>query len=375
MLAAVRQMPKNRLLPLDALRGLIMIVMALDHANAFIAHAHPPPEFWSGSFPTYRYAIFFLTRLVTHLAAPGFFFLMGAGMALFADSRRRLGWTEGAIVQHFVVRGVILILLQLFVENPAWQIASILNGGGRVFPVYLGVLYGLGGAMILAAGLQLAPTTLLAALSLALMLYPELNIRFARGTTSLIWVGLLLVPTRNETVTVYYPVLAWLGLAGFGLLFGRWLLKDRASAYRRSALIGMTMLILFVILRDVGGFGNIRSVAADEDWIAFFNVVKYPPSLVFVLLALGVDLILLSLLARIEGLAQPLAVLGRSPLFFYIAHLYLYGLIGVAAFPNGTGILQMYPVWLAGLAILFAACWAFGRFKLSQPPESVWRFA
>jgi uncharacterized membrane protein len=174
---------------------------------------------------------------------------------------------------------------------------------------------------------------------------------------------------------VYYPVLAWLGLAGFGLLFGRWLLKDRASAYRRSALIGMTMLILFVILRDVGGFGNIRSVAADEDWIAFFNVVKYPPSLVFVLLALGVDLILLSLLARIEGLAQPLAVLGRSPLFFYIAHLYLYGLIGVAAFPNGTGILQMYPVWLAGLAILFAACWAFGRFKLSQPPESVWRFA
>jgi hypothetical protein len=92
-------------------------------------------------------------------------------------------------------------------------------------------------------------------------------------------------------------------------------------------------------------------------------------------MSLGADLILLTLLARAERLAQPLAIFGRSPLFFYIAHLGLYGLIGVAAFPAGTGILQMYPVWLAGLAILFAACWAFGRFKLSQPPESVWRFA
>jgi uncharacterized membrane protein len=295
-------------------------------------------------------------------------------MTLFADSRRRMGWTEGAIVQHFVVRGALLILLQLFVENPAWQIASILNGGGRVFPVYLGVLYGLGGAMILAAGLQLAPTTLLAALSLALMLYPELIIRFVRGATASTLVNLLLVPASNEAMTVYYPVLAWLGLTGFGLLFGRRLLRERAEVYRRSALIGVAMVASFFVVRFAGGFGNIRA-AAGEGWISFLNVVKYPPSLAFVLMSLGADLILLTLLARAERLAQPLAIFGRSPLFFYIAHLGLYGLIGVAAFPAGTGILQMYPVWLAGLAILFAACWAFGRFKLSQPPESVWRFA
>ncbi len=372
-------MSPHRLQPLDALRGFIMIVMALDHANAFIAHAHPPPEFWSGSFPTYRYAIFFLTRLVTHLAAPGFFFLMGAGMTLFADSRRRMGWTEGSILQYFVVRGAILILLQLFVENPAWQIASILNGGGRVFPVYLGVLYGLGGAMILAAGMRFLPTKLLATLSFALMLFPELVIRFARGATASTLIGLLLVPTFNETTTVYYPILAWLGLTGFGLLFGQWLLKDRVGAYRWSALIGAGMLSLFVILRLVGDFGNIRSAAGNDaaggGWIAFLNVVKYPPSLVFVLLALGVDLILLSLFTRVEVLARPLAVWGRSPLFFYVAHLYLYGLIGVAALPSGTGILQMYPVWLLGLVILFVACWAYGKFKQSQPPESLWRFA
>lgn len=351
-----------------------MIVMALDHANAFIAHAHPPPEFWSGSFPTYRYAIFFLTRLVTHLAAPGFFFLMGAGMTLFADSHRRLGWTEGEIVQHFAVRGAVLILLQLFVENPAWQIASILGGGGRVFPVYLGVLYGLGGAMILAAGLRLLPVKFLATLSFALMLSPELIIRFAHGATASTLVGLLLVPTSNETMTVYYPVLAWLGLTGFGLLFGQWLLRDRAGVDRWSGIIGGVMLALFVALRLFNGFGNIRA-AAGEGWIPFLNVVKYPPSLVFVLMALGVDLILLTLLARTGTLARPLAVFGRSPLFFYIAHLGLYGLIGAAAFPGGTSILQMYPAWLAGLVVLFVACWAYGRFKQSQPPESLWRFA
>lgn len=81
----------TRLPPLDALRGLLMAVMALDHANIFVARRHPPPEMWSGPFPRYDDALTFLTRFVTHLAAPGFFFLMGAGMFLFALARRRLG--------------------------------------------------------------------------------------------------------------------------------------------------------------------------------------------------------------------------------------------------------------------------------------------
>src|SRR5438067_9381300 len=108
----------QRLLPLDGLRGLIIIVMALDHANLFIAHEHPPPEFWSGPPPSYTNALAFLTRFATHFAAPGFFFLIGAGMALFAASRRDLGWTEGAIRRHLIARGGLLIALQLLIENP-----------------------------------------------------------------------------------------------------------------------------------------------------------------------------------------------------------------------------------------------------------------
>jgi hypothetical protein len=106
-------------------------------------------------------------------------------------------------------------------------------------------------------------------------------------------------------------------------------------------------------------------------------VVKYPPSIVFIALTLGVDLLLLALLARAgDSLArwgQPLPALGRSPLFFYVAHLYLYGLMGLALGPRGTSIPRMYLFWLLGLAILLPLCWLYGRFKQRRAPESLWR--
>ncbi|HEX5691146.1 MAG TPA: hypothetical protein VFX76_14125, partial [Roseiflexaceae bacterium] len=85
----------------------------------------------------------------------------------------------------------------------------------------------------------------------------------------------------------------------------------------------------------------------------------------------------LAFLARAGGkLARwgaPLLVFGRSPLFFYIAHLYLYGLLGLTFGSRGTGIVRMYPFWLLGLAMLYPLCWLYGRFKLRQPPGSLWR--
>ena len=88
---AEKPVKPSRLLSLDGLRGLIMVLMALDHANHFIAQQHSPGEYWGGPFPAYRDVLPFLTRLVTHLCAPGFFFLMGVSMFLFANSRRKQG--------------------------------------------------------------------------------------------------------------------------------------------------------------------------------------------------------------------------------------------------------------------------------------------
>jgi uncharacterized membrane protein len=111
----------KRLLPLDALRGLIIIFMALDHANYFIAQQHSSGEHWGGPFPAYESALSFLTRLVTHFSAPGFFFLMGVGMLLLAESRRKKGWNEWQITGHFWIRGFVLIMLQILIINPIWK--------------------------------------------------------------------------------------------------------------------------------------------------------------------------------------------------------------------------------------------------------------
>ena len=113
-----------RLPALDTLRGLLMVLMALDHARGFIARDHPS-EFWGMVLPHYEHAVPFITRLVTHLCAPGFFFLLGIGMTLLAESRRRLGWSDGRITGYFLHRGMLLILMQLLIENPAWLVGML----------------------------------------------------------------------------------------------------------------------------------------------------------------------------------------------------------------------------------------------------------
>lgn len=356
-----------------------MIVMALDHANLFIAHGHPRPEFWSGSFPSYSDPLAFFTRAITHLAAPGFFFLMGAGMTLFAVSRRRAGWSDGKIARNLIVRGVILIGMQFVLEDPAW----IWGSGGPFtlwdMPVYLGVLYGLGGAMILGTLLLSLDLRLVLAVSVALISGTEIVLgNFARELSGVGLARLLVMPGTTREFTVYYPILPWLGVTAFGIAFGRMLAQNAEIAYRRALIVGAAFLALFIPLRVLGGFGNLRPPAG-RDLIAFLSVVKYPPSLTFLLLTLGIDLSLLFVLSRralslVTGHLSPLLVFGATPLFFYIAHLYLYGFIGRTFFPQGTGIPGMYPWWLAGLAVLYPLCWLYGKFKAKQPHDSIWRF-
>ncbi len=372
--------PLNRLSPLDALRGLIMIVMALDHANLFIAHGHSRPEMWAGNFPTYTDPLTFFTRAITHLAAPGFFFLMGAGMLLLAASRAKIGWTRAAIARYLLTRGALLILLQLFVENPAWILGT---GGPFTFlamPIYLGVLYGLGGAMILGALLVWLDARVLLAISVALLVGTEIVIRhFAADVLrSTPYAQMFLLPGSTPQFSVLYPILPWFGVTLFGIAFGKWFAENPERAYRRALYFGVAFLMLFVPLRALNGFGNIRPQVG-TGWVAFLNNVKYPPSITFLLLALGIDLSFLFLVSRralslFTHRSSPLSVFGTTPLFFYLAHLYLYGFIGRTFFPQGTGIPAMYPWWIIGLIILYPLCRAYGKFKTTRAPNSVWRF-
>jgi uncharacterized membrane protein len=167
-----------------------------------------------------------------------------------------------------------------------------------------------------------------------------------------------------------------LGFTTFGALFAGWLRNGSRHAYRRALWLGFTFLLVFIALRLLDGFGNIRPRPGDT-WIDFFNVVKYPPSLVFALLTMGMNLVLMWLFSltnpRQQALLRPLIVFGRVPLFFYLLHLFLYAGLGIWLAPEGTDLPVMYLYWLLGLLILYPLCLGYGRLKRIYPSNPLLR--
>lgn len=374
----------GRLFSLDALRGFIIMLMALDHASSFIAKIHYS-EFWGIALPQHMTILSFLTRWITHLCAPGFFFLMGTGMILFSTARLKAGWTKNKIIRFFVTRGLLLIIFQQLLENPAWWLGSISSsgfktmespGGGEGVMLHFGVLFGLGANMIVCAFLLWANVALIAFISIVSILVTQW-LTPGVSEVSVLYAPLLrliLIPGHTDIWQCFYPIIPWLGITSFGMIFGKLLLRNTERLFRYILITGVVFLIFFVFIRWIGGFGNFHSWNAG--CIEFLNVTKYPPSLSFILLTMGINLLLLFLFSKIEKtfpiLGQPLLVFGRTALFFYIVHLYLYAIIGFA-FPSGASYQLLYLIWFIGLLILFPMCLWYGKFKRKKTIESVWR--
>jgi len=366
----------RRLPAVDALRGLIIVLMALDHANHFIAQKHSSGEYWGGQFAAYREALPLPTRFVTHLAALVFFFLMGAGMALYKTKATRSGQSWTKIAGHFWVRGVLLMALQFLVVNRAWE----LSPGGWGPSIYVGVLFALGGAMIIASVLLWLKPRYLFLIAAALFIVTEIihpdPASWGRVSFSPIQL-LLLHPGGDLQLWSNYPILPWLEVAILGEAFGSQLSGQPRRTYRRGLMLGISMLVMFVVLRALNGFGNIRP-AAGTTWIDFLNVVKYPPSWTFTLLTTGINLSVLWLFSRLAErkaiLLRPLIVFGSTSLFFYVVHLFLYAGLGMMFTPAGTSIPRMIPFWLLGLAILFPLCTGYARLRRIRPWSAVLRY-
>jgi uncharacterized membrane protein len=369
----------SRLFAVDALRGLIIIFMALDHANFFVAHKHSPGEYWGSGFPVYYDSLAFMTRFITHLSAPGFFFLMGVGMFLFADSHQERGWGKWPTIRHFLIRGIVLILIQQLIVNRAWELAS------DSWPnIYIGVLFALGSTMIIGSLLLWLKPIYLLVLSVVLFFgteflvpAPELWGTFQFSNPIDYLNPILVYPSGNHLLWSNYPVLPWLEVVVFGILFGNWLVKDQNQAYDGALKIGLGFLLAFLVIRYLDGFGNIRPRMGNT-WIDFLNLVKYPPSMTFTLLTMGLNLILLGLFAKANEKVRkfffPLVVYGRVPLFFYILHLFLYAGLGIWLAPEGTSIAAMYPYWLLGLLILLPVCFLYGMLKHHPQANAILRF-
>ena len=381
--------PGNKRLPsLDAMRGMIMVLMALDHASFFVAKTHSH-EFWGTALPQYDSAVPFLLRAVTHLCAPGFFLLMGAGMALFIAARTWEGWGHWRVARFFLIRGVLLIAFQQILENPAWSLGALgtapgaftfrggpIPGGGASSNFYLGVLYGLGSTMVVWGLLFRLPTFAVVAFSMVSIGLTQVVVSGFADLQALYppFLRMLLIPGHTDEWMVFYSTIPWMGITGLGMVLGRLLQGHPAGVARGLWISGTIALVLFIIMRLLDGFGNFHRAA--PGWIGFFNLTKYPPDLSFLLLTTGVDLLLLRSWmwfdSRSPSGGRAMAVFGSSPLFFYITHLYLYALMGWA-FPHGVGLAQMILVWLVGLLILYPLCLRYGRFKQRRPTDSLWR--
>ncbi len=381
----------KRLAALDVQRGLIMVLMALDHVVAFVYRYHPS-EVWAGAWTRYASWERFVTRLVTHLCAPGFFLMMGAGVALFLEARREQGWTDSQARGFLWKRGLLLLLINQLIENRAWTLgfmvsqappAAVPDGpwpgtpGSMTF--VFSVLSGLGMALILSSLLLRLRTLYLALLATGII---AASVVFTPGPEHLrdfysLPLRLLFLPGQTGSGFVLYPLVPWSGVALWGIVFGRMLHRHKDRTLALLPWIGLGMVAVAILVRGIGGPGNLR-LPRDGSVIEFFNLIKYPPSLVFLLLFAGVNVLLMSAWNRIGDrmgrMGGILTTFGQVPLFYYLLHLFFYCFIGAIGFRKGASLPVTYLVWLLGLIPLYFACRAYRRFKSTTPVDSLWRF-
>lgn len=356
--------------------------MAVDHASYFIARVHPL-EIWSTPPPYYADTVAFLTRWLTHLCAPGFFMLMGIGIVYFAESRVTAGWTAGRITRFLATRGFVLLLVQHFLENPAWLMGTLsidpaveatmptMAGPGGELMLGFAVLSALGVAMIVGSVLWRVPEVLLAAVGVTALIasrYWTPGADAALAPQSM-WTQLLFVPGHTGVLQNLYPWVPWLFPMTMGLVVARALRTDATSMTGLLFGRGVFLLGMFVIVRWLGGDPHPPSGGV----IGWLTVTKYPPSIAFFALMLGINFLLLSALARWPARwLGPLEVFGRAPFFFYLAHIWMFSALSWF-FPWGTSFGVMYLVWAAVVVALYPMCARYAQFKFAKPATSLWR--
>jgi uncharacterized membrane protein len=306
----------KRIPSLDLMRGVVMVLMAIDHVRVYsgLPAGAPAP------------GIFF-TRWVTHFCAPGFAFL--AGTAAYLHGTRLSD--RGALARFLVRRGAVLVLLELTVIRVFWTF-------NFDFAHYLlaGVIWMLGLCMILLAALIWLPLPVIAAFGVAVIALHDLldHVKPVEGWLPqiLYFGGPVHLGTNGPPLMVLYSLVPWIGVMAAGYAFGRVMQFEPQRRDRICTAIGASAIALFVLLRGLDVYGDPRSwhrPMPPSALLRFLGTSKYPASLLFLLMTLGPLLLLLPAAARARGrLAEGLITFGRVPLFFYLLHI---PLIHVAA--------------------------------------------
>jgi uncharacterized membrane protein len=385
--------PSGRVTSIDALRGVVMILMALDHVRDFIHHEAmvASPTDLARTTP-----LLFFTRWVTHFCAP--VFIMTAGFGAWFWWRR--GRSRGQLAGFLLTRGLGLVLLELTVMRFAYNFSVSFE-----YPVFLLVLWVLGACMLGLAALVWLPTRVMMIVTLAtIALHNFLDPIASRdfGSAAAVWNLLHQVGAfrlGDLTVIVGYPLVPWIAVMALGFACAPVFRLAPADRQRTLMTAGAAATIGFIVIRAWNGYGDPAPWQPQASPVftvlSFLNTTKYPPSLIFLLMTLGPAFIALAWLdRRALNSSHPLVVLGRAPLFYFVAHFFLahlaaallaLGRYGGAAWsfifhplPSMGGPRSLYPpnfgydlwvvyvVWAVIVLALYPACrrvaaWKAGR--------------
>tara|TARA_Y100001949_G_scaffold113268_1_gene96100 strand:+ start:36626 stop:37789 length:1164 start_codon:yes stop_codon:yes gene_type:complete len=363
-----------RLQSIDALRGLVILFMLLDHVReTFLLQLQvPDPMDVAVTEP----ALFF-SRTLAHLCAPVFILLTGLSAFLYGEKHAG----RAAVSNFLLKRGLFLVVLEFTLVNFAWTF--------QVPPsvIYLQVIWAIGLSMIALAALLWLPRELLAALGLAIIAGHNLLDTLHFASDSLMHIPWAVLHDRgwidiSESLRLRtsYPLLPWIGVIAIGYSIGPWFAREADPVARQSRLrsYGLGALLAFVGLRLINGYGEQPWSVGEtgtHTLMSLLNITKYPPSLLFLCLTLGSGLLLLLAFERSQTRRwlRPLSVFGSAPMFFYLLHLYALKLLYLAAaaiwgLNQGRyfGFDAVWPIWLSTLVLavaLFPAVRWFAELK------------
>lgn len=366
---------RSRIEVIDVMRGLVMVIMLLDHVReTFYLHRQvSDPMDVAATEPS-----LFFSRLAAHFCAPMFVFLTGMGAWLYANPAGRAPRDPSGFL---IKRGLLLIVLEVTVICFAW------NGKFPPPTVWLQVIWVIGVCMILLGLVHRLPRWILAAVAFALVFGHNAlsGIHLQPGDSGyVLWTILhdrgYLIADGPTQLKVSYPLMPWIGVILFGWLAGP-LYASTMDPARRDRILtraGIACLALLAVLRGFNIYGETLPWTVQQDAVhtamSFLNYTKYPPSLDFLLLTLGVGFVVFPRLEALSsGFTRMLATFGGAPMFYYILHLYVLLalqllLVAIVGANHGTrfGLDRFWPVWLISVAlvpVLYFPCRAFARFK------------
>lgn len=379
-------MRKNRIESIDFLRGLVMIIMALDHVRDY---------FFFGSFtsnPTdldSTTPLLFYTRIITHYCAPVFVLLTGTSAYLYGAKKNKHDLSK-----FLLTRGIWLIFLEIIVNNFIWFFDPSYS------LIVLQVIWAIGFSMLFLSGIIYFSNKIISVIGLVIICFHNLFDTFVfegQSLHTILWYFLhqqSMIKISEHTSLVFgYPIIPWVGLMALGYVMGS-LYTEYQSKERTSLLMkfGIYSVLAFIILRLTNFYGEPNHFAIQEkisfSVMALFNTTKYPPSLLYLLMTVGPSLILLSIIEKYKNkITDFFIVFGKVPLFYYFSHVFLIHITAIIFLiienkdynimlnmtpflPNQYQLMEygyplwvVYLVWVIVILILYPICKKYMKYK------------